>query len=95
MSTARATVGIDDPRIRVTTWTFEQPGDSTGPHRHEYDYVVIPVTGGTFTVTNADGSTREMTQHAASPYHGSAGTDHDVVSSSAVTAVFVEVELKG
>ncbi|WP_237572298.1 cupin [Mycolicibacterium lacusdiani] len=94
MSTARATVGIDDPRIRVTTWTFEQSGDSTGPHRHEYDYVVIPVTGGTFTVTNADGTTREMTQRAAAPYHGTAGTDHDVVSSSDATAVFVEVELK-
>jgi hypothetical protein len=95
MSTARATVTIDDPRIRVTTWTFEQAGDSTGPHRHDYDYVVIPVTGGTFTVTNADGSTREMTQHAASPYDGSAGTEHDVTSSSEATAVFVEVELKG
>lgn len=95
MSTARATVAIDDARIRVTTWTFEQAGDSTGPHRHDYDYVVIPVTGGTFTVTDADGNTREMTQHAASPYRGTAGTDHEVVSSSDTSAVFVEVELKG
>lgn len=95
MSPARATVAIDDPRIRVTTWTFEQAGDSTGPHRHEYDYVVIPVTGGTFIVTDADGKTREMTQHAASPYRGTAGTDHEVVSSSDTSAVFVEVELKG
>ncbi|KGI66391.1 cupin [Mycolicibacterium rufum] len=95
MSTARATVAIDDARIRVTTWTFEQAGDSTGPHRHDYDYVVIPVTGGTFTVTDADGNTREMTQHAASPYRGTAGTDHEVVSSSDTSVVFVEVELKG
>ena len=95
MSTARATVAIDDARIRVTTWTFEQAGDSTGPHRHDYDYVDIPVTGGTFTVTDADGNTREMTQHAASPYRGTAGTDHEVVSSSDTSAVFVEVELKG
>ena len=79
----------------MTTWTFEQAGDSTGPHRHDYDYVVIPVTGGTFTVTDADGNTREMTQHAASPYRGTAGTDHEVVSSSDTSAVFVEVELKG
>ncbi|BBY52164.1 cupin [Mycolicibacterium arabiense] len=95
MSTARATVAIDDPRIRVTTWTFDQAGDATGPHRHEYDYVVIPVTGGTFTVTDADGSTRQMTQRAGSPYQGAAGTDHDVASSSDATAIFVEVELKG
>ncbi|MBI5340181.1 MAG: cupin [Mycolicibacterium rufum] len=95
MSTARAIVAIDDPHIRVTTWTFEQAGDSTGPHRHEYDYVVIPVTGGTFTVIDAEGDTREMTQHASSPYRGTAGTDHDVVSSSEASVVFVEVELKG
>jgi hypothetical protein len=94
MTTARATAEIDDDRVRVTTWSFEHTGDATGPHLHEYDYVVIPVTGGTFTVTDADGTTREMTQRAGSPYRGRAGTNHDVVSSTADAAVFVEVELK-
>ena len=94
MTTARAQVEIDDPDARVTTWHFERAGDATGPHVHEYDYVVVPVTGGTFTVTDADGSSREMIQRAGSPYRGSAGTRHDVASSSATTAVFVEVELK-
>jgi quercetin dioxygenase-like cupin family protein len=92
MTTARASIDLDDARVRVTTWSFARAGDATGPHVHEYDYVVIPVTGGTFTVTNADGTTREMIQRAGSPYRGAAGTDHDVVSSAA--AVFVEVELK-
>ena len=94
MSTARATLDIDDTRVRVTTWTFAHAGDSTGPHLHEYDYIVIPVTGGTFTVTDVDGNTREMTQRPGSPYRGTAGTNHDVVSSTAIAAVFVEVELK-
>lgn len=94
MTTAHAQVEIDGADVRVTTWRFERAGDATGPHVHEYDYVVIPVTGGTFTVTDVDGSSREMTQRAGSPYRGSAGTSHDVASSSATTAVFVEVELK-
>ena len=77
MSAAKATTVIDDPQIRVTTWTFDGAGDATGPHVHEYDYVVVPVTGGRFTVINSEGTTREMTQHAGSPYRGSAGTAHN------------------
>ncbi len=73
MSAAKATTVIDDQQIRVTTWTFGG-GDATGPHVHEYDYVVVPVTGGRFTVINSEGATREMTQHAGSPYRGNAGT---------------------
>jgi beta-alanine degradation protein BauB len=93
MSEARGTVTADDDRVRVTTWTFDTAGTATGRHRHEFDYVVVPVTGGTFTVTDADGSVREMEQVAGAAYLGTAGTDHDVVSHTA-GAVFVEIELK-
>ena len=58
MSAAKVTTVIDDQQIRVTTWTFDGAGDATGPHVHEYDYVVVPVTGGRFTVINSEGTTR-------------------------------------
>ncbi len=93
MSAAKATTVIDDQQIRVTTWTFDG-ADATGPHVHEYDYIVVPVTGGRFTVINFHGDTREMTQHAGSPYRGSAGTAHNVANSGDTRAVFVEIELK-
>ena len=35
------TVQIDNERTRVTEWRFA-PGASTGYHRHEYDYVIVP-----------------------------------------------------
>ncbi len=92
---ARSTILIDDHRVRVTTWSFESDGAATGQHVHEWDYVVVPVTGGTFLITGRDGSIREMLQVAGSPYAGDAGTAHDVASSTALEAVFVEVELKG
>ena len=57
--------------------------------------MVVPITGGTFTVTDWDGTMREMTQVAGSPYLGAAGTDHDVVNATDGRAVFVEIELKG
>jgi beta-alanine degradation protein BauB len=94
MAPARAHVSADDDRVRVTTWTFEGAGTATGQHRHEFDYVVVPVTGGTFRVVDLDGSEREMDQVAGAPYIGTAGTAHDVVSATDGPAVFVEIELK-
>lgn len=96
MSDAEPLTTIDDQRIRVTTWTFREAGASTGPHVHAHDYVVVPVTGGSFSVTGSDGALREMTQHAGMPYRGTAGTAHDVVANGADgPAVFVEIELIG
>ncbi len=94
MSLARHVVNADTDEVRVTTWTFAEAGAATGEHRHEFDYVVVPVTGGRFQVVELDGSVREMDQVAGSPYLGTAGTEHDVVSAAAAEAVFVEIELK-
>jgi beta-alanine degradation protein BauB len=94
MSVAKHIVNADTDEVRVTTWTFAGAGAATGQHRHEFDYVVVPVTGGRFEVVDVDGSAREMDQVAGSPYLGTAGTAHDVVSVGAREAVFVEIELK-
>jgi hypothetical protein len=94
MSAAHPTTTADNDHVRVTTWTFGAEGDATGPHRHEFDYIVVPVTGGTFLVTNSDTSTRGLVQVAGSSYLGVAGTAHDVVSTADHLSAFVEVELK-
>jgi len=94
LSDAKATVHVDDERLRITTWSFEDAGEAIGEHRHEFDYIVVPVTGGAFRVIDLDGSEREMEQVAGSPYLGTAGTEHDVVSASDGPSSFVEIELK-
>lgn len=93
MPIARSHTSVDDDQVRVTTLTFDD-GDETGHHRHAYDYVVVPLTGGTFIVEEADGTTRELVQVAGAPYQGRAGTEHNVVNRSGRTASFVEIELK-
>ncbi|HEY2869394.1 MAG TPA: hypothetical protein VGJ11_07785 [Gaiellales bacterium] len=93
MAIARSTRTADDGRVRVTTLAFED-GDETGEHRHEYDYLVVPVTGGRFAVLERDGSTRDLVQEAGVPYLGKAGTEHNVVNASGRAATFVEIELK-
>jgi quercetin dioxygenase-like cupin family protein len=91
---AQPKVTADNDQVRVTTWTFGADGASTGQHRHEFDYVVVPITGGAFIVHETDGSVREMAQVAGSPYLGTAGTAHNVANTPGQEAVFVEIELK-
>jgi len=94
MSAAQPTTAIDNERVRVTTWTFDADGANTGPHIHEYDYIVVPVTGGRFTVTEVDGTIHERQQESGVPYAGTAGTAHDAANLPGERAVFVEIELK-
>ena len=94
MAQAEAAVMVDSERVRVTSWVF-QPGQATGRHRHELDYVVVPVSGGSFTVTGPDGARSELRQEPGQAYARQAGVEHDVANAGPRTAVFVEVELKG
>jgi hypothetical protein len=93
MAEARSLHYGDDGRVRVTQWSFARAGEATGPHVHEFDYVVIPVTGGELTVLAEDGVETSMVQLAGIPYRGTAGTSHNVVSASGHAIIFVEVEL--
>lgn len=93
MVAAVPTVTADTADVRVTTWTFG-PDAGTGPHRHEFDYVVVPVTGGVFTVTDSQGRASTMEQVAGSAYLGTAGTTHDVANATGRQVSFVEVELR-
>lgn len=94
MTDARSSTTIDDQQVRVTAWAFEAHGDSTGLHKHEFDYIVVPVTGGTFSVTDALGDVRSMEQRAGAPYRGASGTEHTVTNAGDGYTEFVEIELK-
>jgi beta-alanine degradation protein BauB len=89
---AVATARIDNERVRVTEWRFA-PGATTGFHRHEYDYVVVPMTTGRLTSTGPAGdSVAELV--IGLPYFRPAGVEHDVRNVNAFEFVFVEIELK-
>jgi hypothetical protein len=94
MPERESTVQHEDDRVRVNRLSFPAAGDDTGVHTHEFDYIVVPVTGGDLTVISADGSTRDMHQEPGVSYTGTAGTHHNVVSASSQPVVFVEIELK-
>lgn len=83
---------LENERVRVTEWRFT-PGAATGWHRHEFDYVIVPVTSGTLHLDNGD-SVTEAELVAGLPYFRPAGVEHDVVNAGAADLSFVEVELK-
>jgi mannose-6-phosphate isomerase-like protein (cupin superfamily) len=82
---------IDNARTRVTRHRLA-PGAHTGVHRHEYDYVVVPITGGRMRILEAG---KEQFADLASgvAYFRPAGVEHDVFNGGAHELVFVEVEL--
>ena len=87
------TVKIDTARVRVTEWRFA-PGAATGFHRHEYDYVVVPVTTGPLTIVGRGGVVTTAQLVTGEPYNRNAGVEHDVRNGNAGEFVFIEIELK-
>ena len=89
---AAATVLIDNERVRVTRWHFA-PGAATGWHRHEYDYVIVPLTDGRLKLVEADGE-RHSELETGAPYFRETGVEHDVVNANDYEFTFIEIELK-
>jgi quercetin dioxygenase-like cupin family protein len=84
---------IDNARVRVTEWRF-RAGEATGWHRHELDYVVVPLTTGRLQVRGSDGVNNEAELVAGRPYFRTAGVEHDVGNENAFEFTFVEIEIK-
>lgn len=90
---ATSDVQIDNPEVRVTEWRLE-PGSATGHHRHEMDYVIVPVTNSDMTIVAPDGTRSVAQLRIGKSYFRKAGVEHDVLNETRETIVFLEVELK-
>lgn len=90
---ATPTVKTDDDIVRITEWRFE-PGQATGYHRHEMDYVVVPMTEGILTIEAPDGTLTDYPISPNAPYARKAGVEHDVINATQRPIVFMEIEIK-
>jgi beta-alanine degradation protein BauB len=89
---ARATVQVDNERVKVTEWRFA-PGAETGWHRHGYDYVVVPMTSGKLKLF--DGKQNSLAELVAGrSYYRPVGVEHNVINANDYEFAFVEVEFK-
>jgi len=87
------TVQIENDRIRVTEWRFP-PGAATGWHRHDYDYVVVPITTGQLTMIGPEGAETRASLVSGQAYARDAGVEHDVLNANDHEFVFIDIELK-
>jgi beta-alanine degradation protein BauB len=86
------TVQVDNERVRVTEWRFA-PGAQTGWHRHEYDYVVVPMTTGKLRIDN--GASEVIAELVVGQsYFRPALVEHNVINANPYELVFVELEMK-
>lgn len=86
------TVQLDTDHVKVTEWRFA-PGAATGWHRHEYDYVVVPMTTGRLLLEEPGGA-RHAPLTAGVSYAREAGVEHDVINDNPFEFVFIEIEMK-
>jgi len=93
MTEAVPTVHVDNEQVRVTEWAFA-PGAATGWHRHGFDYVITPITGGPVEILGPGGQRTQFLMQPGVSYFRAAGVEHDVIWKGEGELRFVEVELK-
>jgi beta-alanine degradation protein BauB len=89
---AIGTVTCDNDAIRVTEWRFA-PGAATGWHRHQFDYIVVPLVTGKLGIEEP-GGWREAALTRGMPYRRQAGVEHDVINVNDHEFAFLEIEFK-
>lgn len=89
---AVATIKIEEPYVRVTEYRFA-PGAQTGWHRHQHDYVVVPLLDGQLTLEQPGGASRIAELLTHQPYARNAGVEHNVINSNSYEFAFLEIEL--
>lgn len=86
------TVQADNDRCVITEWRFS-PGSHTGWHRHQMDYVVVPMTTGELLIDTGSELVRNPLI-AGQAYARQLGVEHDVINDNPFEFVFIEIEMK-
>jgi len=83
---------IDNHRTCVNHLFFPA-GSETRWHRHERDYVIVPLQDCTLLIDTGEGP-EPVSLKAGECYYRDAGVEHNVINDSRADLVLIEVELK-
>jgi len=83
----------DDDRTCITLFTIK-PGEQTGWHRHEYDYVAVQQSSGRLHFDFADGSTRDIDYTPGVALAVKAPVEHNATNVGDVNIIALEIEYK-
>jgi len=84
---------LEDERMVVTHWLFK-PGDQTGWHLHDRDYMPVHMSTGRIFFEMADGSTGEIDYVPGSSSYIKAPVEHNAINIGDVDVVALEIEFK-
>ena len=82
---------IDDDKTRITRWHIA-PGEVTGWHRHEWDYVTIQQSGGRLKLDMADGGEMFIDYEDGCARAFSAPVEHNATNVGDVEVRVLEIE---
>ncbi len=83
----------EDEKTRITHWVIK-PGEQTGWHLHDHDYVTVQQSTGHLFLQHADGSTREVDYTPGVARAVSAPVEHNAINVGDVDIVVLEIEYK-
>lgn len=84
---------IDNDLTRITQWTI-RPGEQTGWHRHEHDYVTIQQSEGTLHMDFADGTSRDIVYVPGTTVLIPAPVEHNATNAGDCDIRVLEIEYK-
>ena len=90
---AKHSLMLDDDKTRITQWVFA-PGDQTGWHRHEWDYVTVQQSGGALLLQGADGTEKQVDYEDGRTLSWTAPVEHNAINISDVEVRVLEIEYK-
>jgi len=90
---AKNTLMLDDDNTRITQWVFA-PGDQTGWHRHEWNYVTVQQSGGSLLLQGADGTKKQVVYEDGRTLSWTAPAEHNAINISDVEVRVLEIEYK-
>lgn len=94
MSESSSEVVFENDRFRVTRWTIE-PGGEIPMHRHEHDYVVVPMSRSVMHVTTSDDELIVAELEPGVAYARAVGSEHRNENRGDALVDFIEVEWLG
>ena len=84
---------MEDDQMIVTHWVFK-PGEQTGWHRHEMNYMPIQLSAGKLHFDFPDGSTKQVDYVHGTSSMVIAPVEHNATNIGDVDVVALEIELK-
>lgn len=90
---ASFTIIMDNDRTRITKWVIK-PGQQTGWHLHDFDYVTIQESEGTLYLEHSDGTERTIEYVPGKAATITAPIEHNAINVGDVDIMVTEIEYK-